>query len=52
MTGRRCNICGKRCYGTQEAALRIAARASARRNECRAYYVHGWWHLTSSGQEI
>lgn len=45
---RRCH-CGKRRYATREAALAVVARGSERRRECRAYFAHGWWHLTSKG---
>jgi hypothetical protein len=46
--GSRCGICGKRRYATAEAAEAVIAKASDRRQEIRAYYVHGWWHLTST----
>lgn len=47
-TGSLCRICGKHRYATREAAEAAIARLSAvGRDETRAYYVHGWWHVTS-----
>jgi hypothetical protein len=47
--GRRCRVCGKIRYATQEAALNVIAKASDRRRAARAYYSSrcGWWHVTS-----
>lgn len=46
-----CN-CGKHRYATQTAALAMLDRLHRQRGgggrlEIRAYYAHGWWHLTS-----
>jgi len=40
-------MCGKRRYAMREAAELVIARTSERRREVRAYFAHGWWHLTS-----
>lgn len=51
--GRKCRVCGKRRYATSEAAMIVVERASERRKEKRAYYAHGWWHVTSMpGREV
>jgi hypothetical protein len=49
--GTPCTVCGKLRYATREAALNVTERASAKRQENRAYYVHGWWHLTSQDRD-
>jgi hypothetical protein len=46
-----CEACGKHRYATRQAAEIVAGRASEKRRETRAYYVHGWWHLTSQEDE-
>ena len=51
--GRVCRVCGKRRYATLDAAWIVIDRASERRQEKRAYYAHGWWHVTSMpGREV
>lgn len=47
--GETCAECGKRRFATPQAAGRVIARREAARDksEKRAYYKHGWWHLTS-----
>jgi hypothetical protein len=47
-----CEACGKHRYATRETAELIIALSANRREpgektEIRAYYDHGWWHLTS-----
>lgn len=47
-----CEECGKHRYATRETAEKILALSAGRREpgekqERRAYYDHGWWHLTS-----
>jgi hypothetical protein len=49
----RCEVCGKHRYATRTTAERMLTRlhrerAPGQKTETRAYYEHGWWHLTSS----
>lgn len=46
---RRCEQCGKRKYGTQQAALTAAVGAARYGKSWRVYYEKrcGWWHLTT-----
>jgi len=52
-----CQDCGKHRYATQQAAEAMLdrlhrQRGSEGRLETRAYYEHGWWHLTSAPERI
>ena len=47
-----CEACGKHRYATRETAEMILGLSANRRGpggkqERRAYFDHGWWHLTS-----
>lgn len=50
---RKCAECGKRRYATREAAEQVLSwlqetrDPSAPKVEQRAYFAHGWWHLSA-----